>query len=63
MFSVAQCLKTVTACLSEISAVVDVLKPQDTPFLVFTCSSFNVRKPRNRNKEDKLLGFEKMLSR
>lgn len=32
MFSVAQCLKTVTACLCAISAVVDVLKPQDIPF-------------------------------
>lgn len=30
--SIAQCLKTVTACLSGISAVVDVLKPSDTPF-------------------------------
>lgn len=63
MFSIPRCLKTVTACLSGISAVVDVLKPQDTPVLVFTCSSFKVRKPRNRNKEDnKLLGLEKMLS-
>lgn len=63
MFSIPWCLKAVTACLSGISAVVDVLKPQDTPVLVFTCSSFKVRKPRNRNKEDnKLLGLEKMLS-
>lgn len=30
--SIAQYLKTVTACLSGISAVVDILKPSDTPF-------------------------------